>query len=174
MSKINGLDDSVANRLRFVEPKWSFLAGAEYAKKRTQPNVKMADDSIKNVFVKDPTVCSTFAQMVCLAFRNQRPVAPSCVVQQNEEWLDAEDITEVLGSLFNVTAGGIVTCTDFHNACVANAVLRNVSQNKITRTLKTVYNIDQKRATVLGKNQRCYWGIELTTNENIAFFDDFF
>jgi len=175
MSKINGLDDSVANRLRFIEPRWSFLAGAEYQRKRHQTNVKLADDSIKTVFVKRPDVAQTFAQMVCLAYTDDRPREPTQIVQQNSDWLNAEDITETLKRVFELQQGGLVPAEDFYKKCQEIESLRHISQNKITRTMRDAFGIKVEKVTCNNsrgsrKQQRCYVGIMLSDGMDVEYF----
>ena len=170
MSKINGLDDSVANRLRFIEPKYSFLAGSEYIRKQLQPNVKKADDTIKTHFVKRDDVGQAFAMMVCLAFKDVRPQEPAQVVQQNSEWLNAEDVEEALGRLVVKKQGGLVACEDLYKQCQNVESLRNMSQNKITRTLNVSFEVPPcVFRTIPGQKvqKRCYLNLELvqTTND---------
>jgi hypothetical protein len=168
MSKINGLDDSVANRLRFIEPKFSFLAGSEYVRKQLQPNVKKADDSIKTHFVKRDDVGQAFAMMVCLAFKDERPQEPAQVVQQNSEWLNQEDVEEALGRLVVSKPGGLVVCEELYNQCQAIESLRHMSQNKISRTLKVLYGVTNPVLKHVARRgtKRCYVDIELVREEN--------
>ena len=167
MSKINGLDDSVANRLRFIEPAFSFLAGDMYERKKNQSNVRQADDRIKTHYVKRDDVAATFAQMVCMAFRDERPREPACVAQQNQDWLDAEDISEALGKLFTASIGSVVACNRFFKKCQTVESLRHVSANKIARTLKSCFNVNGDRATPPGavKQTRCYMNIVLNNED---------
>ena len=162
MSKINGLDDSVANRLRFIEPSYSFLTGDMYEKRKKQSNIKKADDTIKTHFVKRDDVGATFAQMVCMAYNGERPIEPACVKKQNMEWLDAEDIAEALSKLFEPDTGNIVTCAHFLKKAKQVETLRMVSDNKISRTMKTSFNVKSENMTPPGgKQQKCYKHIRL-------------
>jgi hypothetical protein len=168
MSKINGLDDSVANRLRFIEPRYSFLAGAEYERKKHQPNIKLADDSIKTHFVKREDVGLTFAMMVCLAYADERPKEPSQVVQNNSDWLNNEDISEVLGRMFVPEVGNLLVCEDFYKACQDVESLRHVSLNKITRTMANSFGITVKFTIPTGGTvqKRCYVDINFVVRSN--------
>jgi hypothetical protein len=162
MSKINGLDDSVANRLRFIEPAYSFLTGDMFEKRKHQTNIRQADDTIKTVFVKRDDVAATFAQMVCMAYTGERPIEPSCVKKQNTEWLDAEDISEALGKLFDHDVGNLVPCNVFYKAAKHVESLRLVSDNKISRTMKTSFNVKSDNATIPGgKQQKCFKNIRM-------------
>lgn len=167
MSKVNGLDDSVANRLRFIEPKYSFLAGSEYVRKQLQPNVKKADDSIKTHFVKRDDVGHAFAMMVCLAFKDERPKEPAQVVQQNSDWLNAEDVEEALGRLVVRKTGGVVCCEDLYNKCSGVESLKNMSQNKITRTLAVAFGVTVPvMRHIAGRgSKRSYINIELIQDD---------
>ncbi len=168
MSKINGLDDSVANRLRFIEPVYSFLSGEMYERKKNQSNVKKADDTIKTHFVKRDDVAATFAQMVCMAFTMERVHEPAQVVRQNREWLDAEDISEALSKLFEEMPNHKVSAKQFIRRCQTVESLRLVSANKITRTMKTSFNIkcENARVTGLSKPEKCYIGIKLVGDDD--------
>ncbi len=161
MSKINGLDDSVANRLRFIEPVYSFLSGEMYERKKAQFNVRRADDSIKTVFVKRDDVGATFAQMVCQSFTMDRAEEPVQVVQQNREWLDAEDISEALSKLFEPCEHNMVVFKDFFRACQEIESLRHVSANKISRTMHTSFNVRTKTIKPNGKTVKCFQNIRL-------------
>jgi len=169
MSKINGLDDSVANRLRFIEPKFSFLAGSEYVRKQLQPNVKKADDSIKTHFVKRNDVGQAFAMMVCLAFKDERPREPAQVVQQNSDWLNAEDVEEALERLVVRKPGGLVACEDLYKQCQGVESLKTMSQNKITRTLTVSFGVPAcvfRTPAGQKRQKRCYLNIELVEDIN--------
>jgi len=173
MSKINGLDDSVANRLRFIEPAYSFLSGDMYERKKNQTNVRRADDTIKTWFVKRDDVAATFAQMVCMRYDGNRPVEPACVKRQNNDWLDAEDISEALGKLFETVANNVVPFKDFLKRCMTVESLRTVSANKISRTMSTSFNVKCENATPphIGRQVKCLLGIRLLgTDDNFCDF----
>ena len=169
MSKINGLDDSVANRLRFLEPQFTFLAGMQYNKRKRQPNVREADDTIKTVFVKRPDVCAAFVSHLCHIFRTERPVEPASVVQQTNEWTEADDVIELLQGMFVYEEGSNVRVSDFFEACKRVPCLAHMSDNKIGRFMKNSCGVESSvKREARNKSMRFYLNIRLVVE-----YDDF-
>ena len=105
-NNIKGACDATTNRIKIIESQYRYLNGDQYDKFKQNANVRIGDDSIKNVFVKREDVLKNFCYMVCQAYtQGQAPTPPSCVKMETNEWVGSDDMSSKIGELVNQQEG---------------------------------------------------------------------
>lgn len=98
--KINGFQSDVKVRCVAVRTAYSYVAPSEYDEKTAKSFEKVADENIKDGFLRRPEILQAFAQMVCEAYGPQRPTMPECVKRETDECFDEEDEETKIKGLF--------------------------------------------------------------------------
>ena len=89
--KINGFQSDVKVRCVAVRTAYSYLSPADYDEKTAKSFEKVADENIKDGFLRRPEILQAFAQLVCEGYVSQRPVMPECVRKETDECFEEED-----------------------------------------------------------------------------------
>ena len=103
--KINGFQSDVKVRCVAVRTAYSYVAPSEYDEATAKSFEKVADENIKDGFLRRPEVLQAFAQMVCEAYGPQRPTMPECVKRETDECFDEEDEETKIKGLFEYSSG---------------------------------------------------------------------
>jgi hypothetical protein len=167
---IRGADDATSNRLRFLESQYAYLTGSNYEDKKKNPNVKLGDDNIKNVFIKRQDVLKTFAMMICDAYSTTKPVEPDCVQRETKEWVQHDDMETIIDGLIEFDEGHEVSFGEVYNHLTQNGVA--VSKTKAGTLLKKLgFNQIQKK--INKKKGRYYQNLKLSTSRPGGVFGDY-
>ena len=84
-----------------VRTAYSYVAQSEYDEKTAKSFEKVADENIKDGFLRRPEVIQAFAQMVCEAYGPRGPTMPESVSRgRPDECFDEEDEETKIKSLF--------------------------------------------------------------------------
>ena len=89
--KINGFQSDVKIRCVAVRTAYSYLSPKEFDEARAKPFEKVADEDIKDVFLRRPEVLQAFAQLICEGYVPERPALPESVKIETDECFDEED-----------------------------------------------------------------------------------
>jgi len=157
MPEVRGSDDAVDIRMRYLETQYSYLP-----KERIKPemtNARIADQTIKQVFVHRPDVIKTFAMMICRSYTRQSPVPPECVIVESKEWTNNDDMENKLLQLFEADKGSYISCSQLHTVCKQNGI--EISAKKLGMLMKKNGRVSTT-PTCDGKKVRAYEGIRLT------------
>lgn len=160
MPSIRGLDDATVNRLRYVSTEYSYLEGDDYERRKTNPEVRQADPTIKNVFIKDPEVIEAFAYLVCNAYEPFKPRAPESVLQESKQWTETDDINEKISSLF-ITTGNkadFISAKQLISLCGINNI--DVSSTRLGRLMRKFGHPAVKKK-IEGRTTAVYEGVKL-------------
>tara|TARA_Y100000746_G_scaffold7113_1_gene6521 strand:- start:6 stop:1235 length:1230 start_codon:yes stop_codon:yes gene_type:complete len=98
--KINGFQSDVKVRCVAVRTAYSYLSPADYDEKTAKSFEKVADENIKDGFLRRPEVLQAFAQLVCEGYVSQRPVMPESIKRETDECFEEEDEETKIKSLF--------------------------------------------------------------------------
>ena len=98
--KINGFQSDVKVRCVAVRTAYSYLSPADYGEKTAKSFEKVADENIKDGFLRRPEVLQAFAQLVCEGYVSQRPVMPESIKRETDECFEEEDEETKIKSLF--------------------------------------------------------------------------
>ena len=98
--KINGFQSDVKVRCVAVRTAYSYLSPADYDEKMAKSFEKVADENIKDGFLRRPEVLQAFAQLVCEGYVSQRPVMPESIKRETDECFEEEDEETKIKSLF--------------------------------------------------------------------------
>lgn len=160
MPEIKGADDAIANRMRYLETQYVYLPDHLYEVQKEAKHVRLADPDIKESFVAREDVLRTFAIMICLNYKPSPPVPPAEVIAETKEWVSADDMSEKIKGLFEVTGkdNDHVTCKHFTFHAEQAGI--QASSTKIGKILKSLgFNSSVKK--IDGKPERVYSGIVL-------------
>ena len=89
--KIQGLQSDVKIRCVAVRTAYSYISPADYDEKMAKSFEKVADENIKDGFLRRPDILQAFARLVCEGYVSQRPVMPECVRKETDECFEEED-----------------------------------------------------------------------------------
>ena len=98
--KINGFQSDVKIRCVAVRTAYSYLSPKEFDSARAKPFEKVADEDIKDVFLRRPEVLQAFAQLICEGYVPERPALPESVKIETDECFDEEDEETKIKGLF--------------------------------------------------------------------------
>jgi len=98
--KINGFQSDVKIRCVAVRTAYSYLSPKEFDSVRAKPFEKVADEDIKDVFLRRPEVLQAFAQLICEGYVPERPALPESVKIETDECFDEEDEETKIKGLF--------------------------------------------------------------------------
>ena len=98
--KINGFQSDVKIRCVAVRTAYSYLSPKEFDEARAKPFEKVADEDIKDVFLRRPEVLQAFAQLICEGYVPERPALPESVKIETDECFDEEDEETKIKGLF--------------------------------------------------------------------------
>ena len=98
--KINGFQSDVKIRCVAVRTAFSYISPKEYDPARGKPFEKVADEDIKDVFLRRPEVLQAFAQLICEGYIPERPALPKSVRIETDECFDEEDEETKIKGLF--------------------------------------------------------------------------
>ena len=98
--KINGFQSDVKVRCVAVRTAYSYLSPADYDEKTAKSFEKVADENIKDGFLRRPEVLQAFAQLVCEGYVSQRPVMPESIKRETDECFEEEDEETKIKSLY--------------------------------------------------------------------------
>jgi len=113
--KIQGFQSDVKIRCVAVRTAFSYISPADYDEKTAKPFQKVAEEDIKDEFLRRPEILQAFAQLVCEGYVPQRPAMPECVRKETDECFEEEDEENKIKSLFEdvVWNGGDVNSRPF-------------------------------------------------------------
>jgi hypothetical protein len=160
---VRGADDATSNRLRFLESQYAYLTGSNYENKKQNPNVRLGDDNIKNVFIKRKDVLKTFAMMLCDAYSTTKPKEPECVIKETREWVQHDDMETIIDGLVEYDEGHEVSFAEVYNHLTQNGVV--VSKTKAGTLLKKL-GFNQIEKKVNKKKGRYYQNLKLCMSHN--------
>ena len=98
--KINGFQSDVKIRCVAVRTAYSYLSPKEFDSVRAKPFEKVADEDIKDVFLRRPEILQAFAQLICEGYVPERPALPESVKIETDECFDEEDEETKIKGLF--------------------------------------------------------------------------
>ena len=98
--KINGFQSDVKIRCVAVRTAFSYLSPKEFDEAKAKPFEKVADEDIKDVFLRRPEVLQAFAQLICEGYVPERPALPTSVKIETDECFDEEDEETKIKGLF--------------------------------------------------------------------------
>jgi phage/plasmid-associated DNA primase len=166
---IRGADDATSNRLRFLESQYAYLTGSNYENKKKNPNVRLGDDNIKNVFIKRQDVLKTFALMICNSYSTSKPIEPDCVQRETQEWVQHDDMETIIDNLVEFDEGSETSFGDVYNHLTQNGVA--VSKTKAGTLLKKL-GFNQIEKKVNKKKGRYYQNLKLSSAVSHNTFGD--
>ena len=98
--KITGFQSDVKIRCVAVRTAFSYLSPKEFDEAKAKPFEKVADEDIKDVFLRRPEVLQAFAQLICEGYVPERPALPKSVKIETDECFDEEDEDTKIKGLF--------------------------------------------------------------------------
>lgn len=155
-----GAGDPIKNRMRYLETQYSYLP-----KEQIEPemvNVRVADESIKSVFVNRPDVIKTFAMMVCRSYTRKCPVPPECVIQESKEWNDNDNIDGKIKGLYETDKNSYIVCSQLHMAAKRSGL--EISLRKLGMIMKS-FGYQSTSERLDGKVVKAYKGIRLVIEQ---------
>jgi len=161
--KINSAEESVLNRVKYMKTEYSYLTGTKYEKRKHEPNVKLGDNTIKDVFIKDPKIIQTFMYMIINAYENEKPVEPQGVIDETNEWEEDGDMTTEILDLFVESENDFIPQNDFKKYIIETKHIK-ISPRKISSIMsKNGYKPQNKHNSKITppKTVKCYCGIKL-------------
>lgn len=165
--KISCSDEGILNRNKYMRTEYSYLSGEQYEAKKNNEYVKRADESIKDVFIRDPNVIQTFMYMVINAYEDKKPLEPKGVIEENQSWAENTDMAKELLKLFvEGNANDFISVDDFYKRVEKKKL--KLSKNKVGRIMSQEgYKSQPKNCSDIGKSIRCYIGIKFKPRSEV-------
>ena len=168
-NNIKGACDATSNRIKIIESQYRYLSGEQYDKFKGNANVRVGDDSVKNVFVKNPEVLRNFCYMICMAYKSgQQETPPNCVRMETNEWVSADDISNQIDELVLIQENNDIQFTTIYNYLKTKGI--TASKTKVGKKLKELgFEKKDKKDPVTKKTQTYYLNINLIKSENTEY-----
>ena len=133
--EIKGAGDPIRNRMRYLQTQYAYLPKEQI--KEGMIDTRVADDSIKSVFVQRPDVIQTFAMMVCKSFCKDAPTIPKCVADDGDDWCEADSVEIRISELYEVdeTDKSYITAKQLYTICKQSGI--EISQTKLGMIMKS-------------------------------------
>lgn len=166
--KINSAEESVLNRVKYMKTEYSYLTGTKYEKRKNESNVKKGDNTIKDVFIKDPKIIQTFMYMILNAYQNEKPIEPQGVIDETNEWEEDGDMSAEILDLFVDDPNDFIPLADFKKYVIDTKHIK-ISPRKISSIMtKNGYKPANKHNNKVSppKVVKCYVGIKWRNDYN--------
>lgn len=143
-------DDALHNRIVFIPMKYRYLVGDKYEKRKSEPNVRKGDDTIKS-WIQEPHVSAAIAYMICKSYRNEKPVPPPEVNKETIEWVPEVDASSnpFQGWLELGEEGDFVSNEDILDGLLGRGM--SITKPKAVKMARDVFSLERAQKKVHGR-----------------------